>query len=101
MSLTMMLRRTVLIAACALALPANADERTVLLTIPKMSTADCQVVVTDALKDIDGVRKVTAAYSTKSAYVTFEDGKTNLDSLKKATEDEGYPVSESVEVRAK
>ena len=31
MSLTVVLRRTVLIAACALVLPAIADERTVLL----------------------------------------------------------------------
>ena len=101
MSLTVVLRRTVLIAACALVLPAIADERTVLLTIPKMSTAECQVVVTDALKGVDGVRKVTAAYSTKSAYVTFEDGKTNLDALKNATGEEGYPVSDTIEVRAK
>lgn len=101
MSLTMMLRRTVLIAVCALVLPAIADERTVVLTIPKMSTAECQVVVTDALKGVQGVNKVSAAYSTKNAYVTFEDGKTNLDALKSVTEAEGYPVSDAVEVRAK
>lgn len=96
-----MLRRTLLVAGCVLMLPTMADERTVMLTIPKMSTAECQVVVTDALKGVEGVRKVSAAYSTKSAYVTFEDRKTNLDALKSVTEEEGYPVSESVEVRAK
>jgi len=96
-----MLRLTVLVTACALTLPTMADERTVVLTIPKMSTAECQVVVTDALKGVQGVRKVSAAYSTKSAYVTFEDGETNLDALRSVTEEEGYPVSDAVEVRAK
>jgi len=96
-----MLRRMLLIAGCAVMLPTMADERTVVLTIPKMSTAECQVVVTDALKGVQGVRKVSAAYSTKSAYVTFEDGETNLDALKSVTEEEGYPVSDAVEVRAK
>lgn len=93
-----MLRLIFLIAACALPLPAIADERTVVLTIPKMSTAECQVVVTDALKGVGGVRKVSAAYSTKNAYVTFEDRETSLDALRKATAQEGYPVSDSVEV---
>ncbi len=101
MRLTVMLQRTLLLMGCALALPAMADERTVVLTIPKMSTAECQVVVTDALKGVQGVRKVSAAYSTKSAYVTFEDRETNLDALKSVTGEEGYPVSDAVEVRAK
>lgn len=98
MSLTKMLQRTLLVMGCALALPAMAEERTVVLTIPKMSTAECQVVVTDALRGVEGVRKVTAAYSTKSAYVTYEDQKTSLDALKQATEEEGYPVVEAVKV---
>ena len=99
MRATIMPRCGALITGCLLVVSVSADERTVLFTIPKMSSAECQVVVTDALKGVEGVRKVSAAYSTKSAYVTYEDRKTNLEALKKATAREGYPVSDTVETR--
>jgi mercuric ion binding protein len=76
---------------------ALAGERTVVLTIPNMTRADCQIAVARTLKALDGVSRVTAAYITKRAYVTFDDRVADLDALKKATAEAGYPVTESAE----
>ena len=95
------LLRCACIIALAAGMPALADERTVVLTISKMTKTECQVAVTDALKGVHGVSRVTAAYATKSAYVTFDDHVTDLDALKQATARAGFPVTDSTATKAR
>ena len=93
--------RCALLAALAGGMSALADERTVVLTIPKMTQPDCQIAVAKALKAVDGVSRVTAAYATKRAYVTFDDRVAGLAALEKATAEAGYPVTDSAEARTR
>jgi mercuric ion binding protein len=43
------------------------------------------------LKKVDGVGKVAASLERKEAVVIFDDAKTNVDALRKATTNAGYP----------
>lgn len=78
-------------------IPAVAEEQTVVLTIPKMTKPECQITVAKALRSVDGVSKVTAAYATKRAYITFDDRVADVGALKQATAEAGYPATESVQ----
>jgi mercuric ion binding protein len=42
---------------------------------------------------VDGVSKVDVTFETREAVVTFDDAKTSVQKLTKATEDAGYPSS--------
>ena len=71
--------------------PAYANDKTVTLSVPGMFCEMCPATVSKALKKVDGVEKVAASFETKEAVVTFDDAKTSVDALRKATADAGYP----------
>jgi len=71
--------------------PAWAAERTVTLSVPGMYCALCPATLKVALNRVNGVIKTEASYDAKEAVVTFDDAKTNIEALKKATSDAGYP----------
>jgi mercuric ion binding protein len=71
--------------------PAHANDKTVTLSVPGMYCEMCPATVSKALKKVDGVEKVAASFETKEAVVTFDDAKTNVDALRKATANAGYP----------
>jgi len=71
--------------------PAYADSKTVTLSVPGMDCEACPITVGKALKKVDGVGKVAASLEQKEAVVTFDDAKTNIDALRKATANAGYP----------
>jgi len=71
--------------------PAHADDKTVTLSVPGMYCELCPATVSKALKKVSGVEKVAASFETKEAIVTFDDAKTNVDALRKATTNAGYP----------
>ncbi|SRR6266849_8528175 len=71
--------------------PAHADDKTVTLSVPGMYCEMCPATVSKALKKVSGVEKVAASFETKEAVVTFDDAKTNVESLRKATANAGYP----------
>ena len=71
--------------------PAVAGARTVTLSVPGMFCEMCPATVSKALKKVNGVEKVAASFETKEAVVTFDDAKTNIDTLRKATANAGYP----------
>jgi len=71
--------------------PAHANDRTVTLSVPGMDCETCPITVSKALKKVDGVGKVAASLEQKEAVVTFDDAKTNVDALRKATANAGYP----------
>jgi mercuric ion binding protein len=84
-------------AAIALALPAlaAAENRTVVLTIPTMDCATCPITIRVALMHIAGVSRAKVSYDKREATVTYDDAKTNVAALTKATTDVGYPSFES------
>ena len=73
------------------AAPVWAAVQTVTLSVPGMYCAVCPITVKKALKKVTGVNKVEASFESKEATVTFDDAKTNVDALRKATTDAGYP----------
>jgi len=77
--------------AASFAAPAWAATQTVTLTVPGMNCATCPTTVKKALSRVDGVQKAEVDYATKLAVVTFDDKKTNVQALSKATTDVGYP----------
>src|SRR6266581_1580553 len=71
--------------------PAYAENKTVTLSVPGMDCEACPITVGKALKKVDGVGKVAASLEQKEAVVTYDDVKTNVDALRKATANAGYP----------
>lgn len=86
-----------LIAAVALGVafnvPAWAASKTVTLAVSGMTCAACPITVKKALSKVDGVEKAEVSYENKEAVVTYDDAKTSVEALTKATEGAGYPSS--------
>lgn len=72
--------------------PVSASIRTVTLSVPGMTCAACPITVKKALTRVDGVSNVEVAYKQLEAVVTFDDAKTSVQALTKASEDAGYPA---------
>ena len=84
------------IAAAALALISSgalADLRSVTLSVPGMYCETCPITVKKALSRVPGVSRVSASYETKEATVTYDDSRTTVEALTKATANAGYPSS--------
>lgn len=79
------------LAAAAIPLPATAAEKTVVLSVPGMNCAACPITVRKALQKVAGVTAVKATLEPPQAIVTFDDVRTTLDALTKATANAGYP----------
>ncbi len=75
----------------AVALPALAATKTVTLAVPSMTCPVCPITVKKALNAVPGVSKVDVSFAKKHAVVTYDDAKTNVAALTKATADAGYP----------
>jgi mercuric ion binding protein len=81
------------LALLAVVVPAWATRQTVTLSVPGMTCAACPVTVKQALSRVSGVDKIAVSLEKKEAVVTFDDTKTNVTALTKATENAGYPSS--------
>ena len=85
-----------LVAALALAaVPASAAPRQVTLTVPTMDCATCPLTIRVALMKVPGVSKAVVSYKHRTAQVTFDDAKTDVASLTRATDGVGYPSFEA------
>lgn len=71
--------------------PVWAATRTATLDVPGMTCAACPLTVKTALSRVPGVIKVEVLYKKKQAVVVYDDAKTNVHTLVKATTDAGYP----------
>ncbi len=58
-----------------------------------MTCASCPITVKHALSKVEGVSKTDVSFDKRRAVVTFDDAKTNVQKLTKATEDAGYQSS--------
>ncbi|MGH8659956.1 MAG: mercury resistance system periplasmic binding protein MerP [Gammaproteobacteria bacterium] len=71
--------------------PLGAAAQTVTLSVPGMTCAACPITVKKALTKVEGVAKTEVSFERKEAVVTFDDAKTNVSDLIKATTGAGYP----------
>lgn len=70
------------------------EQQTVTLQVENMTCSSCPFTVKIALKQVDGVKQVSAKYKGQGegwAKVTFDPQKTDVASLVKATTNAGYP----------
>jgi periplasmic mercuric ion binding protein len=87
-----MKKLAVLVALAAVfGAPAWAATKTVTLSVSGMTCAACPITVKKALSKVEGVETTEVSYEKKEAVVTFDDAKTNVEALTKATEGAGYP----------
>lgn len=87
----MKLTAIALLALAALTSPAWAVTKTVTLSVPAMHCAVCPITVRKALFSVGGVEKVEASLERKEAVVVYDDAKTSISDLIKATTEAGYP----------
>lgn len=79
------------LALAAIVAPVWAATQTVTLSVPGMTCPACPITVKKALSRVDGVGKVDVAFEKREAVVSFDDAKTSVQKLTRATEDAGYP----------
>ena len=77
------------------AVPAFAAPRQVTLTVPTMDCATCPVTIKVALMKVPGVSKAVVSYKHRTAQVSFDDAKTDVAALTRATDGVGYPSFEA------
>lgn len=65
----------------------------VMLDVQNMTCAMCPITIKKALKNVTGVQQVNVDFDSKTAAVSFDPQKTNIDALIKATTNVGYPSS--------
>ena len=74
---------------------ANADAwaatRQVTLSVPSMDCATCPVTIRVALLKVPGVTRAVVSYARRNAVVTFDDTRTDVAALTRATDAAGYP----------
>ena len=70
---------------------AFAAEKTVTLAVKNMYCAACPGTVMKSLLSVPGVTNVAVSAEDKTAVVTFDDSKAEVDALVKATTNAGYP----------
>ncbi|MAC40124.1 MAG: mercuric transport protein periplasmic component [Parvibaculum sp.] len=70
---------------------AVAAQRTVTLAVDGMTCASCPYIVKQSLSRVPGVERVEVSYADKRAVVTFDDSKTDVAALTKATASVGFP----------
>jgi mercuric ion binding protein len=78
------------VTALVLTAPAWASPQTVTLNVAGMTCLVCAITVKKALEKVEGVSKVDVRFEKKQVLVTFDDAKTNTDSLV-ATTNAGFP----------
>lgn len=82
---------TIVAMSLTLAMPSWAATKTVTLSVPGMTCAACPITVKKALSKVEGVEKIEVEYEKREAVVTFDDAKTNVEALTRATKNAGYP----------
>lgn len=75
----------------AVAGSASAAPRQVTLSVPTMDCATCPLTIKTALLKVKGVSKAQVSYARRRAQVSFDDAKTDVAALTRATADAGYP----------
>lgn len=83
-----------LLAALAwtvLTAPVWAASRTVTLSVPTMDCPVCPITVKKALTKVPGVSQAEVNFDKRLVTVTFDDSRTSIEVLTRATKNAGYP----------
>ena len=80
-----------LVSIIVIAAPAWAAVQTVTLAVPTMDCPVCPLTVKKALTGVAGVSKAEIDFDKRQAKVTFDDTRTSVEALIKATTHAGYP----------
>lgn len=88
-----MIKKLLVAAALITAFAAStwAAPQTVTLSVPGMTCAACPLTVKQAFSKVAGVSKAEVSFEKKQALVSFDDTRTSVQALTKATADAGYP----------
>jgi len=70
-----------------------AKEQTATFDIENMTCNMCPITVRRAMKKVDGVVSASADFDNKTATVTFDPSKTNLEEIANASTNAGYPAT--------
>lgn len=71
--------------------PVWAKPSTVRLSVPTMNCPVCPITVKKALTKVPGVSAAAVSLDKRQATVTFDDAKTSVEALLRATREAGYP----------
>ncbi len=82
---------SIIILTLIVGAPVWAATQTVTLSVPDMTCAACPITVKKALSKVEGVSKIDVSFEKLEAVVTFDDTKTDVQALSRATTDAGYP----------
>jgi mercuric ion binding protein len=66
-------------------------DRTVTLAVKNMDCAACPSIVKASLEAVPGVAKVAVSYKDRTATITYDDAKADVNQLTSATTQAGYP----------
>ena len=84
----MKLLLSIALLACA---PAWAAQQSVTLSVPTMSCASCPITIKAALSKVSGVAGVQSDLAKRQTTVAFDDAKTDVAALSRATGAAGFP----------
>ena len=80
------------VVAFVIASPAAmAADRTITLSVKNMDCAACPSIVKASLQAVPGVANVVVSYKNRTATITYDDAKADVNQLKSATTQAGYP----------
>lgn len=71
--------------------PGIAAPQTVTLSIPTMDCPVCPITIKKALTQLTGVSQAVVSFERREAQVTFDNARTTIDALTRATAGAGYP----------
>ncbi len=89
--MTKLLASAAVIVSVLASSAAVAAEKTVTLAVQHMTCAACPGTVKGSLHAVPGVTNVVVSAEDKTAVVTYDDSKAQVDALVKATTNAGYP----------
>ena len=74
---------------------AMAADRTITLAVKNMDCAACPSIVKASLQAVPGVANVAVSFKDKTATITYDDAKADVNQLTSATTKAGYPSTPS------
>ena len=83
--------KRLLAVALLISAPVWAAQQSVTLSVPDMSCGSCPITVKAALSKVPGVGSVKSDLAKRQTTVTFDDAKTDVAAISKATATAGYP----------
>jgi copper chaperone len=67
--------------------------KTMEIQVTGMRCSGCEMLVSEALEEMDGVSKAKASHQTGVIEVEYDPAKADLETMKKVIEEQGFKVS--------